>query len=357
MVSTSTSRPESGSRAAAARARDRDEALDLVKGLLVIGMLLFHIPSTHPDPAGQAIAGFLYTYVLGFISGSWIFISGFLVGYRAQGLSPPARLDAAERLWGRGLRLIVIFALVNIVLGKLSFSCPDGFFSRDCHPYTLFVLGDNTGMTFEILQGIGYALVFAPLFLWWPRLSIGISAALVAWEGITGLAGLRFEGSDWMLAAGLAGTALGASLRPGVMADIAADPRRRRNAVLIALGVTAVYEAVAIATGVARYNTALYLAGIAAILTLLYLAIGMIRWGGTARAALNLMAQYALVCYMGQMGILVAWNWLVRDVPVLGSLAVAYVVVPLAMLAGIWALDRMRRAMPPVDRLYRLVLG
>ena len=288
---------------------------------------------------------------------SWVFISGFLLGNHYQSSFERSPLVTTFRLWVRGGRLVVIFALANLILGHFSLSCPSGFFTKDCPPWNIFVLGDNSDLTFQILQGIGYVLLAAPMYMSMPRLAALGIAALVAVASAGPYLGYKAVGLTWMLLAGLVGLVLGWVVPAARLRELVTDPRQRLMAAAAGLAGWAVYEAMVIFLGTSRSNVAAYLLGVTGMLLFLYVVNGWISWRGWPAAVMALMARYALLCYLGQMCVLWAWYYLVSDIPVANSFLVSFVLVMTATIGIAAATDWLRVRFRWADQLYRNILG
>jgi hypothetical protein len=78
----------------------RDRALDMVKGMLVIGMLIIHTSKIFIQ-SGE-IRTLIYPRLLGFVSGSWVLISGFIIGGHYRKGFERDRSGVTHRLLGRG---------------------------------------------------------------------------------------------------------------------------------------------------------------------------------------------------------------------------------------------------------------
>src|SRR5436189_5459360 len=88
--------------------RQRIDALDMTKGVLVVAMVVYHALNYSTDYT----LGFKY---LPFLPPSFILITGFLIGrlYLTSGNRPGASLFG--RLFLRGFRLLLIFTLLNVL--------------------------------------------------------------------------------------------------------------------------------------------------------------------------------------------------------------------------------------------------
>lgn len=348
----STVRPQAGAKPAGAR---RDEALDMVKGMLVVAMMVIHASNLFVDSA--SLRYWVYPVALGFVSGSWIFISGFLVTAHYQSSFDTDVGGTSRRLWARGLRLLAIFLFVNLLLGKISLDCPDGLTTRTCQPWQLLVLGDNVGMTFEILQGIAYVLLVAPLYMSAPLAATACVVLLVTIATIGQLLGGSASGLSWMILVGMVGLTLGWYVPAHRLRELVTEPRKRLLAITVGLVSWGGYQMSAFFPAQHTMLVALYTVGVAGMLLILYAANGWIVWRGLGQRWMNLMARYALLCYMGQMAILQAWRHLTDGIPALGTFAVSFAVGMILLVAGLEALDNLRRRVRAVDRAYQFVLG
>jgi peptidoglycan/LPS O-acetylase OafA/YrhL len=138
----------------------RDSALDFTKGVLVLFMVFYHWMNYF-----VGIEGPVYPY-LRFIPPSFIFISGFLlvnVYPTKYGLSS---LKLYSRLLARGLKILVLFTLLNIVVNMLFSNSYRGalpgveaFVSNASAIY----IGGNGRMIFGILLPISYLLIVSTL--------------------------------------------------------------------------------------------------------------------------------------------------------------------------------------------------
>lgn len=145
-------------------ASSRIEALDFTKGALVLFMVLYHWLNYFVLSQG----GF-YRY-LRFLTPSFIFITGFLISnvyfskYRVQDWRIPWRLMT------RGLKILGLFVLLNVLISLLLKNSYDGtvgshFFSRE-NLFAVFISGNTTvaggkAAAFYVLVPISYLLLLA----------------------------------------------------------------------------------------------------------------------------------------------------------------------------------------------------
>jgi peptidoglycan/LPS O-acetylase OafA/YrhL len=184
-------------------------AIDFTKGALVGFMVLYHALNY----STELQLGFKY---VGFLPPSFIFITGFLMAM-VYFPRPPER-DAATggRMVVRGLKLLILFTVLNIAGTLVSSRNYNGqplglklFFS---HWEDIYFNGAGNMAAFEVLLPIAYLLLLGPLLLLLRRAgrwAVPVLAALV----IVTLSVLEFEwgipANAAMMAAGLLGAALG----------------------------------------------------------------------------------------------------------------------------------------------------
>ena len=89
---------------------DRDLSLDFVKGFLVICMVIYHTISYFTT------AGYDGIKYLRFVTGSFIFISGYIVAVFYRRKFELDNKTTFKRLVIRGLKLLLIFTFLNIII-------------------------------------------------------------------------------------------------------------------------------------------------------------------------------------------------------------------------------------------------
>lgn len=167
--------------------RTRIPAVDLTKGALVLLMVAYHSLNYSADYT----LGFKY---LPFLPPSFIFISGFLIGV-AYTDTERSRGGVFLRLISRGLRLLILFTILNVVAqsvgrpraGLQAAPGPGYFFD---HAFEVYVSGENHFAVFNVLVPIAYLLMSAPLIILVSRSHKAIAWLLVAAFVI---------GSEWLI--------------------------------------------------------------------------------------------------------------------------------------------------------------
>jgi hypothetical protein len=184
--------------------RARDEALDWVKGALVVLMVVYH-----------SLNYSVYTQVafanIAFLPPSFIFVAGFLLtnSYLARYDLKDWRLH--QRLVTRGAKLILLFTAIN--LGLYFIALGPGALQLFAENFqAIYLAASGRFASFPILTSIGYLLLLAPLLLvigslnrWMlPALALMlfIFCSVVEWRGTVG-----YHLS--LISAGIAGAAFG----------------------------------------------------------------------------------------------------------------------------------------------------
>lgn len=143
-------------------ASDRDHVLDFTKGILVITMVAYHVLNYY-------LSGYhtIYAYA-GYVTLAFIFYSGFVCGTIYFKKYLDNRASVYRRLMIRGLKLILLFVIVNIIIHGLFQKNYNG---QDLGLRLLFdnlasilLSGNGRIADFPVLLPIGYVLLIsAPL--------------------------------------------------------------------------------------------------------------------------------------------------------------------------------------------------
>lgn len=336
------SRPESK---AAAIKPSRVAALDFAKGALVLIMVLYHWMNYFVSADGS-----VYKY-LRFLTPSFIFITGFLIAqvYLFRAESPGPR--ASRRLLVRGLKLLVIVAVLNVLLTAIP---TNGLrvrmnYDSPAEMATAFLLGTSP-VAFSVLVPIAYLLIFSAILLgaWrYNKLTFHIACAIsliVAF--VLDLKGFK---NNYLQIFSL-GT-LGISLGHISMA--------RLNKILSHFLVIAVsYVAYLAAITLWDVTFSLQIAGVSLSLAIIYL-LGK-KYGEANRIGetVVLLGQYSLFGYIAQIIIL----QVIRKVAhALGSdttiRAGALLVGAVCTILVVVAMDSLRRRGRRANQMYTAVFG
>ncbi len=329
----------------AAPSASRVSCLDFIKGVLVLGMVLYHAVN-YFAPRLQDLL--LY---LKFVSGGFIFMSGYIVVafYGAKWSSAPGR--TAVRLVVRGLKLVVLFSAINLAIGALSIrnfnSVQFGLDTFADRAFDILVFGGGRDVAFEILLPIGYMLMLSPVVLWLQRRRVILLSAL-ALIATYGLFLSWHLGNFSLLLVGSGGMLVGCLLPP--------DRIAARNHLCVSLPALA-----AVMAGLPWLRSCLV--GYLLYIVVVFKAIADLsllwspRWPG--RRLIMLSGEYVLFNYLTQiltLQIIFRALYPCRD----SSVAVLGLVVIGACLV-MWTCDlavtAARRRFRLVDRMYRFVFA
>lgn len=282
-----------GTHAHQSGAFSRNSALDFTKGILVLLMILYHWFNYFVSPEGIA-----YVY-LRFITPSFIFLAGFLIGNTYPSKYGWGSRKATSRLFERGVKIVVIFTSLNLAANGLVSSTFKGEmpglgrFLRDA----VWIYGPGSaGAAFEVLLPIGYLLIFAAMaFLihrqsdTLVRLSCGVVFGLIGMLHYYGFSSTNLE----LVSVGLLGMVVGLF------------PIERINSwVNHPYGLLLLYACYTLAITVWNVRYGLQIIGVCLNLMLIYLVglrLGSPSW---TQNKIEILGQYSLFGYIAQIGIL-----------------------------------------------------
>lgn len=321
-------------------------ALDIVKGLLVLTMVFYH----SLNYSSEYFLAFRY---MSFLPPSFIFITGYLVIALYPARYAENRRKMYIRLISRGVRLILIFTLLNLAgLALVKHLHPlDVLAIMRANAFDIFVIGSGRSAIFEVLLPIGYFLVLSPVVLAlhaWGRWSLLVAAVV----GVAGTAALNRSGySPGNLNLLMAGV-LGAAAAPFVGLGHFAGGRGR----LFALGGAFVaYEIVAL-----RWGHVFEVQLLGATLAVFFaLAAGQcVPVQAWVVRRIIVLGQYSLLAYILQIGILqVILRIVGRPAPWSLPFYFWMLVTTVLMTLAIEGTVRLRRGSSISDRLYRAVFA
>lgn len=331
----------------------RDSTFDFVKGALVVVMVVYHVMSI------AAEAGPEHFRYIRFVSGSFIFVTGFVLARFSEHGLRTYPLRASQRLIMRGCKILLIFTVLNLVIhasglgnvGKAQLGIT-GFIAE---ARRIYLLGDGRIASFVILLPIAYLLIAAPALLrigmlrwpWGVSLLLIASLGLAAFPAVTnGSAVIEF------LLVGIVGVATGQLLRAKPSAPGA--PSVSRAACAIVALTFFIWL-----TGQLGFSVASYALGIALVVKGFYDVGKWLPSGAVVRSTLVLLGRYSLVAYIGQIvviqilfRILGKERWAVG--PQIGLLGV---VTLLLVIVSCVLLERGRQRSAAMDKAYRFVFS
>lgn len=317
----------------------RDFSLDFVKGLLVVLMLTFHTGSLFL--ADSQRLWMLDEVLLNFVSGSWVFLSGYLVAVR---YGNGARSDISgdrKHLMFRGAKLIGIYALLNVGIAGLRVH-PGfiGHFDISTIARTIFYGGGETA-SFGVLLGIGYFLICAPFFLYLQHKTGMFIWFVLIGSSIGSLVLIVIPPNLWLILCGLAGMAFGFWFDAAMIARITRTTFRLTLLLIFSLAGAATHYSLLFMSAVTRDNLFVYLLGVVSMVTLLYISHWWCRPHSYIDEWSRLLGRYSLICYVLQMGILWGLWWLMSLLVITISFTLALATSLVVLIAIVWLMDRL----------------
>jgi peptidoglycan/LPS O-acetylase OafA/YrhL len=332
----------------------RIPALDFTKGALVLIMVLFHWINYFVGPQWG------YYRYLGFLTSSFIFITGFMISnvYLSKYAAADPRLS--KRLFTRGLKLLAIFVALNLVR---SFVGPAlGTRILESNPFnlgnifTIFVSGNlpfagGKLVAFAILVPIGYLLILAGALMLLYRmyrytfqvacLFLLLSIAVMGWNGA------RSENLE-LITIGMLGVVVG-------FTPIAAIDNFIRHPYILAFA----YVCYTIAITIWNIPFPLLIAGVCLSLAVIYLVGASSGEPGVVRREVILLGKYSLLGYISQIAVLQLLRAGFRhiDLGVAAVLSISFLAAFALTIASVEAVDRVRARMASFDKLYKAVFA
>jgi len=318
----------------------------MTKGFLVIIMVIYHTLNY----STQYYLAFRY---ISFLPPSFIFITGFLISaiYPNRYSSNDTKLY--RRLFIRGLKLVVLFTLLNLAVRTLfGLAAHDlgrslgEFFSRWTDVY---LVGSGRTAIFEVLLPIGYFLLLSPLLLGLQRRHNGL--LVLATASLIGLClllqnlGIPCDNLN-LVTVGALGMLCG-------LLPVAHERTLSRKSVWIGTLIAyALYFPLGVSQG---YVYLVQLLGALTAVALLLTSSTAVGEGGWLRNRIIRLGQYSLVAYIVQIAILqVVLRIVGRQDPLSLELLAVFMVTLIVMTLLIEATHALRRRMPPFETLYRV---
>ena len=265
----------------------RDLTLDLVKGALVVIMVVYHAMNIFSTAGPDE-----YAYVR-FVSGSFILMSGYIVARFHEARFSADWRSTSRRLVVRGLKLLILFTLLNLLINLTGIGNPDkvqlGIQGYMGTLFEVYVAGEPRYASFQILLPIAYLLVAAPAVLTLGRLSKWLFVASFATAFALSLLGIESVNLDFAVlgAIGLSG---------GILTNLVEKP-------LAMTGVWSIAGSLLASVMLMKYlnaNLATYALGTIVILKLLYELSKAVGPATALAGAPILLGRYSLVCYIAQ---------------------------------------------------------
>jgi hypothetical protein len=332
----------------------RDSALDFTKGLLVVGMILYHVavffiadPSTRSQITGPA---------LDFVSGSWVFISGLIVALHYRQGFQTSRLAIANRLWLRGVKILLIFIVLNLFIAWLGLGDRPRIYDN-AKIVEIFTRGNGALTSFEILVGIGYVLFLSPVFLFLRLSGLLLAAGILVGASIAVTLGHKLPPNLWIVLCGLGGMVAAAVVSRLPLDRLSCSESRRIALAVVLLAVATLYFLLRILGGFNKGDILVYLVGVSSILATTYLSHEWLGRLDSLDWLFRFLGRHSLLAYIGQMALIWGWHGLAMRfsirLPYLANVALITLGIVLALLAT----DVARKRYHAIDKAYRAVFA
>jgi peptidoglycan/LPS O-acetylase OafA/YrhL len=337
-----------------AQKSSRNHALDFTKGALVLIMVLYHWLNYFYGTQGD-----VYKY-LRFLTPSFIFITGFLISnvyFSKYGVADP-RLS--HRLIVRGLKILGVFILLNVVrslllpgVSKTQILSQHASLSN---LVTMYVVGNGLGggqakvIAFYILVPIAYLLLLSAVLalasrfyrhIFYAVCALCFLSIFILGQNNAGSANLE------LLAIGLLGIIFGYVPIEKVNSFV-------NHPYLVAIGYFGYLAAITI------WNVVypLQVVGVCLSLMVLYLLANPQEQPGGLRGRVILLGKYSLFGYVAQIAILqVLYRLLGHGRPGAGRLATSLLAAFALTILVVETTDWLRARVVAVDKMYKAVFA
>jgi peptidoglycan/LPS O-acetylase OafA/YrhL len=331
----------------------RIPALDFTKGALVLIMVLYHWINYF---IGNEWGYYKY---LRFLTPSFIFITGFMISNVYLSKYAMTDLRLAKRLFTRGLKLLAIFAALNlsrILIGPLLGS---GVVVKNMlelsHMFMVFVSGNFpvTGgklVSFSILVPISYLLMFSGalmlLFRLYRYTFHFVCLILLLSISILGWTGARSYNLEF-ITIGMLGVVTG-------LTPIERINNVVRHSYLLAL----VYLCYVVAITFWDVPFLFLVVGVFFSVAVIYLIGASSRESSAVTSEIILLGKYSLFGYISQIAILQFLGLGFRRLDLgIAGLAISFVAAFALTVASVEVIDRERARLANVDRVYKAVFA
>lgn len=324
--------------------QNRDLPLDLVKGILVIVMVIYHAMRYFSTASQEA-----YGYIR-FVTGSFIFISGYIVSRFYETEYRKDRAGISEQLVVRGVKLLIIFTVLNVLINLTGIGDPTKAPHSLQHYLNnlnvIYISGDPR-TAFTILLTISYVLMISPVVLFFSKFKtfLLITNLLIAlWFSL-------FEIYSYHLYLGMVGL-LGLSV--GIVISGSEHVILIKNK-----GIIFCCLLICISLMGHFHSIITYSIGIMIVLKLFYDLAQSVNLETPINRVAILFGQYTLVCYIMQIAFLQGLSWMVsRQKWGLGyQVVVIFVLTDVFLLALCLLLTFLRDRYRFMDESYRFIFS
>jgi|SRR5579863_25123 len=331
----------------------RNPALDFTKGTLVLLMVLYHWINYFIGPQWE------YYFYIRFLTPSFIFITGFMISnvYLSKYVAADPRL--AKRLFTRGIKLMVVFLVLNVARAFVIPVLSTGVLvANPLAPRNLFIIFASGNVpvvggkliAFSILVPISYLLMFSGALML-PYRFYKYTFHVVCVVLLSSIVVLRLIGemSPYLEAVTIGMLGVLAGFIP-----IAKINDLVRHPYMLALA----YLCYTIAITIWNVPFPLLIVGVALSLMVIYLVGISGGESGIIRSEVILLGKYSLFGYISQIAILQILAASFRHVDFeLLVLSTSFVAAFALTVISVEVVDRARAKAVSVDRLYKAVFA
>ncbi len=328
--------------------RGRDNALDFLKGFLVLVMVVHHSLEYFMGRDQPLIKYF------DFVTGAFVFVSGFMVSsiYGLRLASMPQR--TCWRLIQRGCKVVALFLGINTAINlvvKVNYNGQHfGLAQFYGEWFSVFVPGNKAVASFEILLPIAYTLILSAFLLFLSRTKLTLALpilALVIYGSLLETPAFNL----YYLCLGLSGFGVGLFCDRERMQTLIR--RGYRRLFIVCAGIYG-----ALITFLQNDNLPLYLFGILSVVGLVYLYAADFNYDSLANRAVVLLGQYSLLGYLAHILFLQLLYRAVHHPLLSAGFAIVPFVLACAFLFVLCrAIQSLRRWHAGADYFYKLIFA
>jgi peptidoglycan/LPS O-acetylase OafA/YrhL len=325
----------------------RDVGLEFTRFLYIFMMVAYHCYESVRLLSQDGMINI--NYYLGLVSGSFPFLAGFLVSYHYLHIIRPGSYSISARLLGRGIRLLAIYLLINVVLAFWIYDfLGNPSIPVSPHPWLSILNAESNYVAYDILVPIGFVLIIgSACALLQARIGNRLKMPIQVLIGI-GIAITIATGHPG-LASGLTGIVLGFRSTDTFMMRIFRLPLVWLGAALYGLIFAIMYSKAHIGLYVIGVITLFYVARIGATMLPLHRPL-------VARE-MGLFGKYSLLIYLFHVPIVVALSHTFlasfSHVPdIVRFLALLAIILGLSRIF-VGLVDSLRKQYPTVNFTYR----
>jgi peptidoglycan/LPS O-acetylase OafA/YrhL len=339
--------------ATAPKTTQRISALDFTKGALVLIMVLYHW-------INYFIGGdWAYYQYLRFLTPSFIFITGFMVSHVYLTKYDPVDRRLSRRLFTRGLKLLVIFLVLNVARIFIVPVLATGVVAENPldlrNIFIVFVSGNLASVSgklvsFFILVPISYLLMFSGVLMFpyrFYRYTFHVACGLLLCSIlILGLLGEQSQTLE-LFTVGMLGVLIG-------FLPIATINAFVRHPYVLALA----YLCYTIAITIGGVPFPLLIIGVSLSVAIIYLIGASGSESGRIKSEVILLGKYSLFGYISQIAILQVLSAGFHRVNLgVAAFGISFLAAFILTIASVEIVDRARARTTGIDRLYKAVFA